>query len=88
MKNDRFVVVHVGMWKDRLLKENNAANATIKIACEFLVASWEPTTALHLKKQAENALVKVDYSLVDVRQHFGMRVAAFGAAERDTIAAG
>src|SRR5262249_55683684 len=88
MKNAGFVAMHVGMWDNHLLQENDVVDAAIELASQLLMAGWKPAAALHLEEEAENALIEVDYPLLDFGQGFGMRVAAFRAAKRDAIAAG
>ncbi len=68
--NDGFVVMHIGMREEHLLQEDNAADTAIKLASELLMAHWKPTAAFCLEKEAEDALVEIDYLLVDFRQAF------------------
>src|SRR4051812_23739155 len=78
--------MHVGMWGNDLLQENEAADAAMEIAKKLFMADWKTAVFLHLEEGAENALVEVDYPLLYFGQGIGMRVAAFRAAKRDTIA--
>jgi hypothetical protein len=80
--------MHVGMWGNHLLQENDVADAAMEFASKNLMAGWKPAAALHLEESAENALVEVDYPLLYFGQDFGMRVAAFRASKRDATAAG
>jgi hypothetical protein len=72
VKNNRFILMHVGMRQNYLLQEDAAADAAIECASELLVPRGKPASALHLEEQAENALVEVDRALVDFGQDLRM----------------
>src|SRR5262249_42256622 len=52
MKDNGFVVMHVGMRQNHLLQEDDPADALIEFANKLLVPRWKPALALDLEKQA------------------------------------